>query len=103
PARLGHERIGALRGLEQAALVGHGTGAHEARHRLDAGVHGLRAGRRVEARPAVGQAGKAVAVQLPIGAAVVGSGSGEVATAHRTAITPSTSQAKLFAPFTGKM
>ena len=47
---------------ERPALVGGAPGAHPVRHRLDRGVDHLRAAGAVQARPAVGQPGEAVAV-----------------------------------------
>jgi hypothetical protein len=48
-------------GPERAAVVGVVAAAHEAGHRIDGGVDHLRAGRAVEAGPAVAQAGEALA------------------------------------------
>jgi hypothetical protein len=61
-ARGRDELVGAVRGREQAAVVGVVARAHERGHRLDRGVDHLRAGRAVQARPAVAQAREAVAV-----------------------------------------
>ena len=61
-ARLRDERIGALRRLEGAAVVGVVARAHPGRHLLDGIVDHLGAGGAVEAGPAVGEAGEAGAV-----------------------------------------
>ena len=61
-AGLGDERVGALGGLEGAAVVGVVARAHPGRHLLDGVVDHLGAGGAVEAGPAVGEAGEAGAV-----------------------------------------
>ena len=61
-AGLVDERVGALGGLEGAAVVGGVARAHPGRHLLDGVVDHLGAGGAVEARPAVAETGEAGAV-----------------------------------------
>jgi hypothetical protein len=61
-ARLRDHLVGGLRGREDPALVGVAARAREGGHGLDRRVEHLRAGRPVQAGPAVVQSGETVAV-----------------------------------------